>query len=293
MAGSARGRIVTPGNPDASRLIRYVESKELDLGSRYARMPFLNDPLSPRQIAILRSWIAEGANNDALGVDSVTIVLPSVRILDPSDPSEDIYCWIPVKAYANIIIRDQATGRLITSKGGAVLPPPSRDWTNLGAATTVGNWLRWSLNRNRDNNAPAERMPDSISITLSIKYAEGDLSGTEFGITRRHDWSTPMPRSAFVPEPVSHARHGRGVFRYRLDADADVDIKIVPEHEARVVWSDQKTDLVAGIKEYPWNLRQSDGTPAVPGTYVARFRARARNTALPVSDVCILLRVAP
>jgi hypothetical protein len=47
---------IVPGNPDASELIARVTSRDPD-----ARMPYHAPPLPPRQIALLRQWIKEGA----------------------------------------------------------------------------------------------------------------------------------------------------------------------------------------------------------------------------------------
>jgi hypothetical protein len=47
---------VVPGNPQASELIARVSSKDPDF-----RMPLNAAPLSPKQIALLREWIKEGA----------------------------------------------------------------------------------------------------------------------------------------------------------------------------------------------------------------------------------------
>ena len=51
------GRLtVVPGNPDASGLIERVESKDPNI-----RMPYKAPPLKNEEIALLRQWIAEGA----------------------------------------------------------------------------------------------------------------------------------------------------------------------------------------------------------------------------------------
>src|SRR5574341_1477934 len=48
MAGGWHGAIVVPGNPDASRLIRYVQS---------GYMPYGGPPLTASQIALLITWV--------------------------------------------------------------------------------------------------------------------------------------------------------------------------------------------------------------------------------------------
>lgn len=54
--GKSGRRTIVPGDPDASELISRVTSKDPD-----ARMPYHAAPLPPEDIALLRRWIAEGA----------------------------------------------------------------------------------------------------------------------------------------------------------------------------------------------------------------------------------------
>ena len=55
MAGSEFGSVVEPGNPDDSMLLVLVEDGD---------MPEEGDPLSPEDIELIRTWIAEGAKNN-------------------------------------------------------------------------------------------------------------------------------------------------------------------------------------------------------------------------------------
>src|SRR5215831_12287557 len=54
--GKSGRRTIVPGDPDASELISRVTSKDPD-----ARMPYHAAALPPAEIALLRRWIAEGA----------------------------------------------------------------------------------------------------------------------------------------------------------------------------------------------------------------------------------------
>jgi mono/diheme cytochrome c family protein len=58
MAGAKGEKIVVPGNPDGSALLKYVD------GRGAPRMPLGADPLSAAQINTIRAWIAAGAKND-------------------------------------------------------------------------------------------------------------------------------------------------------------------------------------------------------------------------------------
>lgn len=58
MTGSANGPVVVPGNPNASELVKSI------LGLSQPTMPPGSAPLSPSEIEIIISWIAEGCPNN-------------------------------------------------------------------------------------------------------------------------------------------------------------------------------------------------------------------------------------
>ena len=53
---------VKPGDPDASYLVMKLEGTHVEQGGTGARMPFGAPPLSPEKTALVRRWIAEGAD---------------------------------------------------------------------------------------------------------------------------------------------------------------------------------------------------------------------------------------
>ncbi|MDX1494097.1 MAG: c-type cytochrome domain-containing protein [Longimicrobiales bacterium] len=55
MAGSDYGTVVEAGDPDGSLLVDMVESGD---------MPEEGDPVSPEELEVLKTWIAEGAENN-------------------------------------------------------------------------------------------------------------------------------------------------------------------------------------------------------------------------------------
>lgn len=55
---------VTPGNPDASYMIRKIEGTHIAAGGKGARMPFAAPPLPAEQIALIRTWVAQGAKRN-------------------------------------------------------------------------------------------------------------------------------------------------------------------------------------------------------------------------------------
>lgn len=52
---------IVPGKPDESYLIMKLEGTHLEKGGAGATMPFGQPPLTPAEIAKVRTWIAEGA----------------------------------------------------------------------------------------------------------------------------------------------------------------------------------------------------------------------------------------
>ncbi len=55
MAGSDYGTVIEAGNPDASLIIDMIASGD---------MPEDGDPMPPEELELLRTWIAEGAENN-------------------------------------------------------------------------------------------------------------------------------------------------------------------------------------------------------------------------------------
>jgi mono/diheme cytochrome c family protein len=58
MAGAKGEKVVVPGNPEGSTLVKFID------GGKSPRMPLGADPLSAAQINGIRAWIAAGAKND-------------------------------------------------------------------------------------------------------------------------------------------------------------------------------------------------------------------------------------
>jgi Planctomycete cytochrome C len=54
MAGSVRGAVLLPGNPEGSELVRRIR------GESVPRMPFLGYPLPAEDIGLIEQWIAGG-----------------------------------------------------------------------------------------------------------------------------------------------------------------------------------------------------------------------------------------
>ncbi len=58
-------RRVRPFQPDSSYLVHKLEGTHLQVGGQGERMPLGRaHPLTPQQIALIRSWISQGARNN-------------------------------------------------------------------------------------------------------------------------------------------------------------------------------------------------------------------------------------
>lgn len=73
MAGSVRGPVVRPGDPDGSELLKRLR------GTSLPRMPLTGPPyLDDAQIAAVGAWIAAGARADAGSAGEAVVVRPSL-----------------------------------------------------------------------------------------------------------------------------------------------------------------------------------------------------------------------
>lgn len=55
---------VTPGSPDESYLLHKLQGTQLEVGGAGSQMPFMAPALSKDQIARIRTWIVNGAENN-------------------------------------------------------------------------------------------------------------------------------------------------------------------------------------------------------------------------------------
>jgi hypothetical protein len=82
-AGGDMGDDIVPGHPEASALMDFIEGKR---GPRQ-RMPQDSKPLTAPQIALIRRWISEGAQNDRAESPCFEMRIPGVA-LSSSAPLE-------------------------------------------------------------------------------------------------------------------------------------------------------------------------------------------------------------
>lgn len=281
---------ILPGFPERSQLQQYIES---------GKMPYHSEKLQPTELQLLSTWIKEGAKEDLNEVPSVHVVLEDVPLITREGatnyPSESIVCHIPVESYATIIITDPKTG-IVRKSTGAILKVAKNGQLVPGSAASTDGWLVWSLPQELRG---FDIYPKVVSIELVIQSFKEMPWGAEFGVTRvlpeDRSWKVTRPNSGFLPQPISLSTNHQGHFHYLLDGDADVDIGIVNIDKQRTppIYADHQSDLKAGEKTYPWNLKDNQGKTVAAGGYVARFRSRTRNTNIPVNDICVVFQLLP
>jgi WD40 repeat protein/mono/diheme cytochrome c family protein len=76
--GGENGAGFEPGDPDGSTIMLYITGEEPE-------MPLKGDPLTPEQIAVIGSWIKQGAKNDTppSAVDTITAENPHKYVNPP------------------------------------------------------------------------------------------------------------------------------------------------------------------------------------------------------------------
>ena len=76
--GGDTGPSFHPGNPDESNLVKQISGEKPE-------MPPNSDPLSPKQIALIRDWISQGATNDtpAAAKEEISAEKPPVYTSSP------------------------------------------------------------------------------------------------------------------------------------------------------------------------------------------------------------------
>ena len=86
--------LVEPGNPDNSFLMDKIERLDLDEHVEGFPMPWQIPRLAPDEVATIRQWISDGANNDAFYADSVAPIFGDGISLG-TDGGNCAYCHYP------------------------------------------------------------------------------------------------------------------------------------------------------------------------------------------------------
>lgn len=79
LKGGEKGSVVTPGQPDLSRMIRVLTGQ-----AEPVMPPVGEEPPKPAEIDILKAWIAAGAKGPSGSADPTMLVTPEVKLLAPA-----------------------------------------------------------------------------------------------------------------------------------------------------------------------------------------------------------------
>ncbi|MFT3705204.1 MAG: hypothetical protein QM802_22750 [Agriterribacter sp.] len=215
------------------------------------------------------------------------IILPEVDLTNAVNSKDSIYiaCRIPIPATAALFVRNDSLHQSIVA-AEALTISAKKSISKVPFHFDTSQWIFWKIN-SIDYIKKWGIAPRQASIELRISSDSGDIWGGEFGTFRARDL-TRVFRSTTNPAPAS-LKKGSMQFDYRVDADADIKIEILPLdiEEAQAFFTDKKTDIQSGQRSYKWNFLMNDGKKILPGAYYARFRCIARNSLEPVNDVCI------
>ena len=142
MAGGGLGKLLEPGNPDASLLVQMIEGRR----GPERRMPLHAKPLPGPTISVIRQWIAEGARETGVAPRPVCLELaerPAGRAFT-------------VRLYA----RGDLYARLIVSGGGRVLHRQEQAFrANQGETWTLRRGAGW---------------PRRVRVTAELLYMAGE-----------------------------------------------------------------------------------------------------------------------
>ena len=162
MLGGNLGKVIVPGNPDASLLIYFLDGRR----GENNRMPKNGRPLSSTQIATIRRWIAEGAKDDALPVQATRLTLRDVPMRQGRITR--IFCRLNTEAYLMLTMRDPQQDRALWTEVATV--KKEKEPSDTGAP---GQLLSWDLR-------PGQGWPETATLELSIQHAASEPKGTEF-----------------------------------------------------------------------------------------------------------------
>jgi hypothetical protein len=148
-----------PSHPERSVLLDFIEGKR----GPGQRMPQNSNPLSSAQIALVRQWINEGAEND--GATSPCFDLRIPRVTAAKNQPIQIRTRITVPALVIISVRDAGSGRELFVDEGSVSFPKE------AANIAPGEWNSRTLSREQD-------WPASVSLNLRLQYPSGVPNGS-------------------------------------------------------------------------------------------------------------------
>ncbi len=152
LAGGNLGRLVVPGDPDASLLTLFLDGRR----GAQRRMPIGGKPLSGREMALIRQWIAEGAAEDHASMAIQSKQLTGLEL--PAGGALRISARVPGAGFVTVRVTDSA-GNAWFERVGAVKEEPEE--ADLGKP---GDLLAWDVRSGTG-------WPNRVTVTLLVQYA--------------------------------------------------------------------------------------------------------------------------
>lgn len=152
LAGGNLGRLVVPGDPDASLLTHFLDGRR----GAQRRMPIGGKPLSGREMALIRQWIAEGAREDHALMAIQSKHITGLEL--PTGGTLRISAKVPGEGFVTVRVTDSAS-KVWFERVGAVKAEPEE--ADLGKP---GDLLAWDVRSGTG-------WPSRLTVTLLVQYA--------------------------------------------------------------------------------------------------------------------------
>jgi Planctomycete cytochrome C len=166
MRGGDMGPVVKPGDPDGSLLVHFIEGRRGD----EHRMPLGGRPLTKEQIALIRRWIAEGANEDVDTTKKYVTKLKDVRVGGAAVLR--VVCKVNVAGYLTLRVSDAGGHHVLFTEVASIKSPKER-----GDAGAPGERIWWDIR-------PARKWPGKVAVELTVQYAPEEPRGTALYVER-------------------------------------------------------------------------------------------------------------
>jgi hypothetical protein len=264
-------KVITPRDSQNSVLVQRIEGSE-----HGTRMPFNQQPLSPKEIQLIKKWIDQGAKLDEgePALEHYDITIPEVAV----DISKTITvaCRVPIKAVVKVTILDMQDKPEWEFKEWSEMP---NEWYReggccLGYGKGVKNFkVRLSITH--------ERGVSPVGAIFVVTQGELDSSGLNDTYGNSH----------FDPNPAYRDKVREGSLMYWLDAASDVTGTIWPDRGNAPVYRFYERDLPKGLNRHKWDFKTSNGSYAPTGKYIGRLECKSREPNKPQYDIAVLLQI--
>jgi hypothetical protein len=274
----AHRREIIPGDAEHSPFVQYIE------GRREPRMPYQREPLSPKEIALLRRWIDDGALPSERTPREHEIKLTDIPV------TAGMSFWLSCRAP----LKDRHLRVKVVDDGGRVL---AYEWPRGSMMDLHGLWDQWQIKVPDD----LPKNVTTVSVVLAVSTASGEeqdsdtlLSGTVFILD---SGKTPKAqllrqsdlRAVATPEPPPHRQVD---FSFLLRHPADVTLDVYREKDETSVHHWSNIDVPAEeTVNVQWPI--PTGTNLRRGSYVARIRCKSREKNRDQPSFAILFYLDP